>query len=254
MLADTCKHDPATDGAPLALYSFPEISSSGKMPIAPCASAPFIGGSTLSTDEVMIPLTTKSQDSASAQDCGDEVEAGPDIEALETAAFNNGLEKGRAEGRAEATEELKKTVENAASALNAALTSLEQVCRQNLQRMETETVRLALAIAKKVIGTETEKPLVIQHVVRMAMEKVTNPRHLVLRLNPADIEAITAIKSELIADDADMSLSLQPDSAIQRGGCIIETQLGDVDARIDQQIKMIETLLTDKLPRIANGN
>jgi flagellar biosynthesis/type III secretory pathway protein FliH len=46
-------------------------------------------------------------------------------------------------------------------------------------------------------------------------------------------------------------LRLEADETIQPGGCIIETQLGDVDARIDQQIKVLEDLLTTQLPKIA---
>jgi len=116
--------------------------------------------------------------------------------------------------------------------------------------METETVRLALAIAKKVIGHETEHGPVIQHVLKAAMKKVVDPRHLTIRLNPKDIDTVDGFKQELLlADDVGALLRLEADEMIQRGGCMIETKLGDLDARIDQQIKIIEDLLKDQLPK-----
>lgn len=249
-MADIHKHDSATNGngGPLSLYCFPEITSDGKAAPSLDEKASFVGrAADCLADTVMRPMALEglADADAASDDC---TAPDIDIEAIETAAFNKGVEQ----GRTEAADALRETVENAVFALNAALASLQEAHQQNLQVMETETVHLALAIAKKIIGVESNKALVIQHVVRTVLEKVPNPRHLVLRLNPADMDAITAIKPELIADSADMSLSLQEDAAIQRGGCIVETQLGDVDARIDQQIKMTETLLTDKLPRLPH--
>jgi flagellar biosynthesis/type III secretory pathway protein FliH len=53
----------------------------------------------------------------------------------------------------------------------------------------------------------------------------------------------------MIGDDNHDGLRLEEDETILPGGCLIETQLGDVDARIDRQIKIIEEMLTDQLPK-----
>ena len=126
-----------------------------------------------------------------------------------------------------------------------------RIRRQDIDRMEAATVRLALAIAKKIIGNETEHVKIIEHVVKTAMKKVADPRNLTMRLNPKDIDTVNEFQQELfLSDDFNAVLHLEADKTIQRGGCIIETQLGDVDARIDQQIKVIEELLTAQLPKI----
>jgi flagellar biosynthesis/type III secretory pathway protein FliH len=71
-----------------------------------------------------------------------------------------------------------------------AVEGLVRIRRRDVERMETETVRLALAIARKIIGYETEQGEVIGHVVKTAMQKVADPRHLTLRLNPKDIDTV----------------------------------------------------------------
>jgi flagellar assembly protein FliH len=91
---------------------------------------------------------------------------------------------------------------------------------------------------------------VIQQVLKAAMKKVVDPRHLTVRLNPKDIDTVNGCRQEwLLADDAGALLHLEADEMIQRGGCTIETKLGDLDARIEQQIKIIEDLLNAQLPK-----
>ena len=127
---------------------------------------------------------------------------------------------------------------------------MQRIRQRDVEHMEAETVRLALAIAKKVIGNQTEHQTVIQHVVKQAMQKVNDTRHLVIRLNPKDLDTVHDLRQELIpADDFGTVFRIEADEGVQRGGCVIETKLGDVDARIDTQIKIIEELLLDQLPK-----
>ena len=168
------------------------------------------------------------------------------IQQLAEAAFN----KGRDQGRAETIAAQQEKVDHSAAALKRAVEEMARIRQQDVDRMETETVRLALAIAKKVIGHETEHGPVICHVLNAAMKKVVDPRHLTIRLNPKDIDTVEGFKQELLlTDDFGALLRLEADEMIQRGGCMIETKLGDLDARIDQQIKIIEDLLQDQLPK-----
>ena len=116
--------------------------------------------------------------------------------------------------------------------------------------MEMETVHLALAIAKKIVGDAVSGGEVIHHAVRTALQKVNDPRQLVIRLNPVDLEAVQASAHELLpADEFGTGLRIEADEAIQQGGCIVETQLGDIDARIDKQLGIVEELLIDQLPK-----
>ncbi len=161
-------------------------------------------------------------------------------------AFNKGIDQGCARTIAEQQEK----VNQATVALKTTVQELVRIRQNDIERMETETVRLALAIAKKIIGNETEYGSVIGHVVKTALKKVADPRHVTLRLNAKDVDTVNGFKQELLlTDDLGSVLHLETDETIQRGGCMIETKLGDVDARIDQQIKIVEELLSAQLPK-----
>jgi flagellar assembly protein FliH len=221
-----------TSAEPCALYYFPEIPSGTKRDNAAASPAKFTSGP-FKGDDNRAPQEADHQNSEQVQSLIEE-------------AFGKGLEQGRAEMIAAQ----KETVNNAVAALEASMHEMQRIRQHDVDHMEAETVRLALAIAKKVIGNQTEHQAVIQHVVRQAMEKVNDTRHLIIKLNPKDLDAVHDLRQDLMpADDFGTVFRMEADETIQRGGCVIETKLGDVDARIDKQIKIIEELLVDQLPK-----
>ena len=168
------------------------------------------------------------------------------IQSLIEDAFNKGLDHGRAEMSASQDEQIKSAV----TAFEAGIKEMHRIRQHDVERMEAEIVRLALSIAKKIIGYETKHSQVIQHVVKQAMEKVNDTRQLIIKLNPKDLDAVQLLKADLLPeDDLGANFRIEADEGIKRGGCIIETQLGDIDARIDQQLNIIEALLVDQIPK-----
>ncbi len=233
MLANSPKDNPLSSSGSCALYYFPEIPGSQEE-----------GSATVSTHGQFVGGALDRRDDRSG--VGAQHHEKEQIQQLTEAAFD----KGRDQGRAEMIAEQQEKIDQGAAALKRAVEEVARIRQQDVDRMEIETVRLALAIAKKVIGHETEHGPVIQHVLKAAMKKVVDPRHLTVRLNPKDIDTVNGFKQELfLADDFGALLRLEADEMIQRGGCMIETKLGDLDARIEQQIKIIEDLLKDQLPK-----
>jgi flagellar biosynthesis/type III secretory pathway protein FliH len=76
---------------------------------------------------------------------------------------------------------------------------------------------------------------------------------LTLRLNPKDIDTVKDFQQDLLPDDdVSTDLRLEADETIQRGGCIIETKLGDVDAQnrsTDQDYRRIADPTTSQTHR-----
>lgn len=238
MSANPPKDNSLHASEPCRLYYFPEISGGvTKSQSIASSQGNFVSG------------TPRFNERPSASDAN-----GPDSpggKALIEEAFNNGREQ----GRSEAIAAQQKKIEQAAAALETAVETLAGIRKSDIERMETETVRLALAIAEKVIGHDSGHGQVIRHVVKAAMAKVGDPGHLIMRLNPDDIATVNACTKELLfSDDVGSVLRLEADETIRRGGCLIETKLGDVDARIDRQLQTIAEQLTARLPKHPAGD
>jgi flagellar assembly protein FliH len=65
-----------------------------------------------------------------------------------------------------------------------------------------------------------------------------------VRVNPADLEVVTERKPLFVAAiNGLQNLSFQADPAVGRGGCLLESEFGDVDATIDGQLDQIHRSL-----------
>ena len=60
-------------------------------------------------------------------------------------------------------------------------------------------------------------------------------------MNPADLRFINETKYQLSnLIDGVNSVTLEAEENIQSGGCVIETDLGEIDARIEKQLQAVE--------------
>ncbi|MFZ7125677.1 MAG: FliH/SctL family protein [Desulfobacterales bacterium] len=166
------------------------------------------------------------------------------LEKLETEAFRKGFAKGEAEGLVSARQAARPTIE----ALEALTQQLDGYRKRLRLHIERETVRLALAVARKILNREpTISEQVILNVVREALRQTEEPDKVLVRLHPEDLELIQS-SSDILPDPANEqdrnarmdALTFEADPAISRGGCFIETDFGEIDARIEQQFRVVE--------------
>jgi flagellar assembly protein FliH len=161
------------------------------------------------------------------------------------AGFKEGREAGYAEGRAEAdrlTERLQTVLERARSRREEILAETEQ-----------QIVDLALLIARKVIKiiSETQKEVVKANVAE-ALRKIKGRGDIVIRVNLADLKLATEhIHSFIQKVEGARGIQVAEDSTVDPGGCIIETDFGEIDARISSQLAELESKIRDMSPIIA---
>jgi flagellar assembly protein FliH len=164
-----------------------------------------------------------------------------DVDAYQK-GFNDGLEKGCADGERAGFELASKEQEPLLESLREALLKLKNLRGVTYQKIEKEVVELALAIARKVVCREIEMDHeVVVCVAREALARIEDPGKIKIKMNPQDLQFINETKYKLsdLIGNID-NFSLEGEENIQRGGCIIETNLGEIDARIENQIQAVE--------------
>jgi len=155
------------------------------------------------------------------------------------------LEQGRSEGRAEA----EKGLAARAKVIENLLASLADEREKVLREAESEAVDLALAIARRFVdlaaATGSE---VIKQSIKSAVRLVTEKDKLVLRVNPEDLEEVRGHQDDIIfIGDGIGRLDVRADKQVRRGGCVIETGAGNIDARVDTRMAEIEKALRQAL-------
>ena len=109
------------------------------------------------------------------------------------------------------------------------------------QNAEKCSVELALAVAEKIVGKEINKDQkVVLNIVKEALKKVIVFEKINIRVNPDDLQLIND-NAALFQNYTDnkKDFSFESDPSISRGGCIIETDSGIIDARIEKQLQMV---------------
>ena len=179
-------------------------------------------------------------DAAQAPDSTEtpEEEKGPSIDEIKIRAFQKGFTEGEKVG----FEAGSKRVEPLINSFSQGLEQLKNIRREIHRKIEKEVAQLALSIAKKIVCHEiktTEETVLC--VAREALSRVENPGKIKVKMNPADLQFIQDTKSQLshILEDVD-SIRFEAEESIRSGGCLIETDMGDIDARIETQLQAIE--------------
>ncbi|MEE9306380.1 MAG: flagellar assembly protein FliH [Spirochaetia bacterium] len=180
-----------------------------------------------------------------------EAEIQAKVDKVEKEAFGKGHAEGREEGFQEGRQEVERLVDTLQKIISAAIDKRNEI----IQESETQVINLVLLISKKVIKviSENQRNVVINNVVQ-ALRKLKSRGDVVIRVNLADVE----LTSEHINDFMKMvenvkSVTVLEDSSVDRGGCIIETDFGQIDARISSQLHEIEEKITELAPIRSKG-
>jgi type III secretion protein L len=110
---------------------------------------------------------------------------------------------------------------------------------------ERELRVLAVRIAEKILGRQLdERPEAIADIVGEALRLAGEAREIVVRAHPDDLAALERGRPRLIERAKRASaVTFRADPQVRRGGCILETELGIVDARLSTQLDAIERSL-----------
>jgi flagellar assembly protein FliH len=164
------------------------------------------------------------------------------IEEAKKKAFDQGREEGFRSGE----EEVGRLIGQVHAILNEVIDQRRKI----LERTERQIIDLVLQIARKVVKTitEQEKRVIIEN-VKEALKKVVGDTEVIVRVNTRDMGLVTKHKKQFIeAVESLKQVKFEEDSRIEPGGCIIVTSFGEIDARIQNQLSIIEERIRELTP------
>jgi len=151
-------------------------------------------------------------------------------------------EKGFCEGERAGRETGEKMVEAVLKQYTQTLEELKGLRRNLLTGSEREVVRLSLEVARKVVKREVcvDEELILA-LVKVALSRLADQSVMTVRVNPKDCQSILHFReSPGHRDSWHDGIKLVEDPLITRGGCLIETDSGVIDARVEEQFREIE--------------
>ena len=161
-------------------------------------------------------------------------------------AYKQGFESGREAGFDEGKREVDRLVDRMRIILEKTMDKRQSI----LDETEQQIVELVLLISRKVIKviSESQRNVVMSNIVQ-ALRKVKGRGDVVIRVNIADLELTSEHTKEFIeAVENIKNITFAEDSSVDRGGCIIETDFGAIDARISSQLSELEQKILEISP------
>ena len=178
-------------------------------------------------------------------------EAEKKVADIEEEARNEGRRAGREEGFETGKAEVERLIDHLHSIISNAIEKRNQIIDQS----ETQIIDLVLLISQKIIKviSENQKNVVINNVIQ-ALRKLKSRGDVIIRVNLEDVKLTSDhVKDFMRMVENVRSITVMEDSSVDRGGCIIETDFGQIDARISSQFKEIEEKILELVPIKAGG-
>lgn len=164
-----------------------------------------------------------------------------EADAIRALAHAEGLAAGREAALAE--------LQPAAAALEEAARRLHEESVATAERLEHEAVELGLLLAEKIVGAAVAAdPELVVEAVRGALRGLVDRERVTVLVHPDDLELVRGAMGGLVATLGGIEHSeVQAERRVARGGAVVRTPEGDVDARVETKLQRARDVVEAEL-------
>jgi flagellar assembly protein FliH len=155
--------------------------------------------------------------------------------------YDTGFEDGFNKGKEAAKEEFSPVLE----IIQHLVEELSEFRKEMYDKVEREMIEMVITLTKKVIHFEfSTREDAVQDMIRLAVHSILDRESMVIKIHPTDKEYAESFLPELHHMYSEIkNITFVANSGIERGGCVIETNFGVIDARIEKLEEQIDRIL-----------
>lgn len=161
-------------------------------------------------------------------------------------AKQDGFRQGHDDGYSAGESEIERLVERLRKMVEALMLRREEI----LKETEQQIVELVILMTRKVVKiiSETQKTAIMSNILA-ALKKVKSRGNVILHVNLEDLKLASANADEFIKRVENIQgITVVEDSTVEKGGCVVETDFGAIDARISSQLSELEEKIMEISP------
>jgi len=170
-------------------------------------------------------------------------------------AYKQAYELGLLDGREKAFEDARAIFEEKLKHFDSLIVATEQMKSNVLKQTEAVLMRLVFKLGEKIAVRAIQMdqaPLL--HTLNELVQEVQNAETITVKMNPEDMNFIEELRQKKVKEAEPLErVKFVGDAAIQKGGCVIETNYGAIISTIPQRIEKAWSLIEGKLPIIKHG-
>jgi len=155
--------------------------------------------------------------------------------------YDTGFEDGFNKGKEAAKEEFNPVLKTTQHLVE----ELSEFRKEMYDKVEREMIQMVIALTKKVIHFEfSTREDAVQDMIRLGVQSILDRESMVIKIHPTDKEYAESFLPELQHMYSEIkNITFVANPGIERGGCVIETNFGVIDARIEKLEEQIDRIL-----------
>jgi flagellar assembly protein FliH len=171
---------------------------------------------------------------------------------IQEPAYKEAYELGLHEGRQEAFNKFSAEITEKLGTLEDLLKALETAKAEILNCNETHMMTLVYQLATKLARVEVEKnDQALVEVLRGAVSLAQDEENITVHVAPGQHEFVEELKKSTGRQFEFLKkIKFEASPDVANGGCIVETNYGEVDARIEQRIASLWAAMSEQMPRV----
>ncbi len=204
------------------------------------------------TEQMVMELLQKARDEArdivtNAREEAEviKMQAADDAVAIRQTAHKEAYQEGLRQAQQEIEGDRQAAIQQSQALLEEARQSKLKVFRS----CEADMVRLVMAMVKKVIASELiTNPDIIINILQEAIDFLDRPENITVYVNPQELENILEVMEKGYLTDIgsnNINMDIKADERISRGGCLLESDAGSVDAQLETRIAAVNNAIQE---------
>lgn len=121
--------------------------------------------------------------------------------------------------------------------------SIEENLKEYKDVFVNLVLELSYLISEKIVRREIKKESMTTDVMKESLNKIVGANSIQIKLNPNELEEIKLESGNSFAEKSLSKINFEADERIDAGGCLVITEIGNVDGRISSQMEEIKKQL-----------
>lgn len=186
----------------------------------------------------------------------EKIEAGAleKLKEIQEGAYQEAYQLGLEEGRKEAFQKASRHIEEHMQTFDTLISTMKELKKDMTAFNESHLIKLAFQMASRIAKKELhDNNEAMIHVLRDAVGLAQDEENITVHVSQSQFEFMEELKKETGREyEFIKKTRFEPSADITDGGCIVETNYGAVDARIEQRLEQLWSVLEENIPKVKD--
>ncbi len=161
--------------------------------------------------------------------------------------YNEGHEKGYKEGFEKGLKDGDEKVKELIERYKETLEKLNSLREKVYEEAQSEMILIVKEALKKIVSAEIKSSEeFILNVIKETTKNIIDSKKIIIKVSSEDYKFLTSNREKLDSLLSGKEIEIVEDPGITRGGCLIQTDMGEVDSTVETKLEEVLNILEEK--------